>query len=502
MLDFEGKPKFLNKYALVGFDMTQMLGDVGELQIDLHPRNITGESPMKAYASVQESLGDEVTCKIEDWRFVGKVVGIVYNSASNGFRLTLQDDLAGFASAVGSNVFAEKPIRDIVSAVAPGGNIEYLSGFGDIKVKLAIQYQESPFRFLKRILTRLGGQIWCDGVDIFVGVAPTSKSEKFKLEKDVTDFQMVSLLGPESVELESIPYAKNNQITSKIELKGGKYGTLQDGAVDLRAKGDDTPKTFHIVHEDAGYDDAKHLGNSFLRSRASGRFSLFGRAARPVRLGSEMKIEGIGAGAGTETTIVRRIMCLGDYSGREVVWHFEAVNPEAVFSQEERPSDSLIVSTAVVDGTDDDLNRVTVHFPWDKKQQSTPWLRMTAPSWGKEHVHFLPPKIGDTVLVVWGQSDMDPIVMGSVTAGDKVGQADANLVLQTPDGQTITIDKNNIEFKNDDVKVNMDKSTVLIDTGGSKINLGGNNIELKTSGSITIEGTSGIALKTTKLDVG
>ncbi len=503
MLDFEGRPKFLDKYTVSGFDAVQRLGEVGQLQIDLHPRQTTTESHLKAYAYVQEVLGEEITCKIDDWSFVGTVEGIAYHSASRGFRLTLYDALALFDGAIGSNVFADQTIKDIISGVTPPGvKVEYLDGHDGINVKLAIQYQESALRFITRILSEFGGQIWCAGDKVYVGVGPTSQSKSLKLDKDISEFHIHTRLGAEEVELESIPYTKNSPKTSKLELKGGSFGKIQDAAIDLRRKGSEAKKTFHIVHEDTSYDDTTHYANRFLRAQAAGRFMIEGRGLVPVDLGSKLTVQGIGTGAGEETTIVRSVQCVGDYMSGKVIWQFEAVNPEGVLSDGSQQPGTLVSSTAIVVDTNDDLNRVRVRFPWDGKQRTTPWFRIAAPSWGKDHMHFLPPRKDDTVLIVWGQNDMDPVVLGCVTAGDRVGQPKANLVLQTVDGQTITISEDNIKLKNKDVEVCMDQKLVEIDAAGSKIKMDQSDIKLNAPGSITLEATGGINLKTMKLDVG
>jgi hypothetical protein len=503
MLSIEGKPKFLQKYTVAGFSVSQTLGEIGEVQIELHPRKAADEPHLKIYGDVQGALGEEVTCKIDDWSFTGTVAGVEYSSASEGFRLTLYDALAKFDGLMGSNVFADQTIKNIVSGVAPKGvKVEYLGGHDAIKVKLAIQYQESALRFIKRLLSDFGGQIWCDGEKVYVGVGPTPQSASLKLEKDVTEFRIHTKLGAEQVELESIPYSKNNPKTSKIELKGENFGKIQSASIDLRKKGSDGEKKFHIIHEDTSYNDTTHYANRFLRSQAEGRFIIEGRVLTPVSLGSKVTVKGIGAGAGEEKAIIRSVNCYGDYVRNEVIWQFEAVNPEAIVSGGEAQRGALIASTAVVEKTNDDLNRVQVKFPWDKKQAVTPWLRIAAPSWGKDHLHYLPPKKGDTVLVAWGQNDMDPMILGCVTAGDKVGQPKENLVLQTVDGQTISIGEDNITMKNKDVKVRMERKLVEIDAAGSKIKMDPNDIQLDAKGSITIKAPKGIELKTMKLDVG
>ncbi len=503
MLTFKGKPKFLEKHTVTGFDTIQTLGEIGRLQINLHSRESTSEPHLKAYAYVQKNLGEEITCTVDDWRFVGTVEGVAYDSVSRDFRLTLHDALAKFDRAIGSNVFAEQTIKDIVSGVAPAGvKIEYVGGYDGIKVKLAIQYQESALRFVKRLLSEFGGQIWCAGDKVYAGLGPIPESKSLKLDKDVMEFLIHTQLGAEQVELESIPYVKSGASTSTIELKGGRFGTIQEDAISLRKKGHDAKNIFHVVHEDASYNDTTHFANRFLRSQAAGRFVIEGRVTAPVNLGTKVTVQGIGAGAGEETAIVHSVRCVGDYMKNEIIWQFAAVNPEAVAGDESRQPGALITSTAVVEETYDDLNRVRVKFPWDGKHRATPWLRIASSSWGEKHMRFLPPRKGDTVLVVWGQNDMDPVVLGSVTAGDKVGQPKSNLMLQTVDGQTILISKDTIEMKNKDAVICMKQDQIEIDAAGSKITLDQMDIALKAKGSITLDGPTGIKLKTIKLDVG
>jgi len=76
MLAFDGKPKFLEKYAVVGFEAVQALGEIGMLQISLRSRLATSEPHLKSFVGVQKSLGDELKCKVGDWHFNGTVESI------------------------------------------------------------------------------------------------------------------------------------------------------------------------------------------------------------------------------------------------------------------------------------------------------------------------------------------------------------------------------------------------------------------------------------------
>jgi len=73
---------------------------------------------------------------------------------------------------------------------------------------------------------------------------------------------------------------------------------------------------------------------------------------------------------------------------------------------------------------------------------------------------YVPPKIDDAVMVLWGQDDFDPVVVGSLSKGDTISESSETLVLKTVDGQTITIGK-------DKIAVHHERRSIIFDVKGN-----------------------------------
>ncbi|MEE9269207.1 MAG: contractile injection system protein, VgrG/Pvc8 family [Candidatus Krumholzibacteria bacterium] len=467
MLTFEEKPKFLESYSVRGFEVRQTIGEVGSLSVTLHPSKGMPDSELAAHAELQEFFGQEFTCRVEDWKFTGTVEALEFDSES-GFRLILRDAMSRLAQTHTSQVFVDQSLSDVLGTLIPSGvPHECLAGCDSYMINLAIQYQESNLDFLKRLLHGIGGQIWCSAGKIFVATGLTAlqsqQGESFspvlRLRKEITDYTIRTELGPEKVTVETHPYVENNNAQSTdVELEKAPFGfgKVQDSLIDIRKK-NQGDESFHVIHEDAGYDARKRWGEHFLRAHAHGRFLVQGTLRTPVPVGSEVQIAVLdpadGSGKDLETAFIRSINGYHDYRADESSWQFEAANLEGLYPEKEWPDRRLIASAAtVVDTSENDplkYNRVKVEFAWDKLRSVTPWLRVATPSWGEEHALYIPPELDDIVLVLWGQVDMDPVVIGSVPAGFEVEDNAASFFFKTVQGQTLTIGENNIKFKNE-----------------------------------------------------
>jgi uncharacterized protein involved in type VI secretion and phage assembly len=530
LLTFETKPKCIQGYSVAGFQVEQALGEIGTLSIRLYPTKASKDPELSTYAAVQEVLGEKLTCKSDEWTFVGSVEQLEYSTENGLYQIVLKDSLAKLDGIFCSQVFADESLGDIIARLIPSGlAYECLAGCDSYQVKLAIQYQESNLNFLKRIVNEFGGQIWCVADTIFIGTGPSRETQTLRLGRDITDYSIRTQLGPESVEMGSISYVEGSSQASGVELKGGDFGTVQNSAMDLRKK-HEGQKAFHIIQEDSSYEDTTHFANRFLRSQASGRFVIGGLLHKPIPLGSKIKVESYDRESGSskviESALVTALRAASDYTADTTFWQVEASNPDAVLYGEKPASNRLFTSTAIVSDANDPLalNRLRVFFPWDRNECETPWLRMASASWGQDHYQFIPPKAGDTVLVVWGQYDMDPVVLGCLSGGDDVEQSSESAVLRTVDGHLVTIGDKNIKLLNEaggggsSVEIQPDKiivtskegqtvtigkQAIKIDTGkGTEVELKQNEIKLTSSGKIVLNGPTGIELKTPKLDVG
>jgi hypothetical protein len=504
LLVFEGEPKFLRKFRVAAYQAAQAFGDIGTVFVSLRPLKFRSELELETHADLQKMLGEELTCGVGDWKFVGTVESVETMTQANVFQIGIRDVLAKLDKIYSSQVFTDQTLGDIVAELMPPRvNYEFLGGCDSYRFRIAIRYEESTFDFLKRLMQEVGGQIWCSGGVVYLGTAPSDESVTLRLGRDITGFSIRTGLGPESVAVDSVPYADKNTVQrSEVEMTSKKWGDVQAAAIDLRKKHDET-KSFHIVHEDAGYEDTGQLAQRFLRAQASGRFFLTGVIRVPVPLGTKLSVEnfqpanqekGLSEKTLIEETVVTRFVGVGDPSGTEDRWEIEAENPESILDLDDHVPDRLVTSTAIVEDADDPMkmNRVRVYFPWDATQNSTPWLRVATPSWGADHAHYIPPKPGDTVLVSWGLRDVDPVVLASVSAGDELDLSGEVMVLKTVEGHTVTVGKNNIKIVNEaegggtELEILPDQLVVKT-KNGQEVTIGSDSLKLDSGSGSTIE---------------
>ena len=497
MLSFESKPGFLADYLVAGFQTNQRLGEIGTLVLFLQARAHSAKPEFDDHAELHGALGEEVSCEYEGWKFAGKVEGIEFDGASDDFRLIIRDALSPLSRTYLSQVFTEQTLEDIVSAVIPSGaSLQCCGDIGKRKIALAIQYQESSLRFLQRLVALNGGQLWCYGGEIFVGSEPSAETATVRLGTDFLSYSFGTHLGLEKTTVDSIAYIdKNRKSSTDVELPGGSYGKIQDSSTDARSKSEETAN-FHIVHENASFKDVDGLGEGMLRSGASGRFTLTGVLRDPVPLGAQLEISNFdkmgGGDPARENSIVRAIRGFSPPHTEDVRWQVEVANPQALLEDTDVVQSRLITSTAIVKETDDSMNRAKVSFPWDPGEAVTPWLRLTTPSWGADHMHYLPPLVGDTVLVLWGQWDMDPMIVGSVAAGEEVDPPSDKFVFQTVEGHKVTIDGENVKVVNEansggtEVEIKPD-CVVVKSKDGHSVEIGSKNIALKHASGSEVE---------------
>ncbi len=507
MLSFTGKPDFLDDYAVAGFQVDHRLGEIGTLVIYLQAKLNSAMPEFVDHAKLQGALGEPITCEYAAWKFTGVVEGIEFDGATGDFRLVVRDGLASLGRTYASRVFTDTSFEDILSATLPSqASFQCLGNFGRRRVPLAIQYQESHLDFLKRLVAQNGGQLWCYGGEIFAGSGPSSESVELRLGRDFVSYSFGTHLGLEKVEVSSIAYRdKNKRSPTAVELAASRFGKIQDSAVDARNRSNGSAK-LHIVHEDASYKDVEGLGESVLRSQASGRFSLSGVLKAPVALGAQLTISNFDkAGGGdpvSEKTIVRAIRGISMPREEDARWHVEVANPEALLEEADLCANHLQTSTGIVTDASDpeSMNRVKVRFPWDENDTPTPWLRVATPSWGADHVHYLPPRPGDTVVVLWGQWDMDPVVVGAVAAGDEVASPSDKFVFQTVEGHKVTIDDKTIRIINEassgGTEVEIAPDSVVVKTkDGQLIEITRTDITIKSGKDVTIKASGSVAIK-------
>jgi hypothetical protein len=472
MLTLTQKPDLLSKYGTLGFDLHLSLGEVGILHIDLQLPEDRKKPDFSLVEMFQALLGEKVRCEYGRWFFAGRIDQILYGSSEGMLSIIVKDSLSTLASMCGSQVFADQDLGEVIGEVLSKDiQMELASGLTGRRIGLAIQYQESSLTFLKRLAGHFGGQIWCDGEKVHFGWPNESRPRELGLGQDVLDLAVSSALGSECVRATAIAYRSASISSREFSLPEKTYGKIQDAATGRRRK--NQPSTaFHLFLEDPASDEPEFLANRLLRGSASGRLWVAGTVIEPISPGTPVRIEDVD---GESETLVATSLVGGWRLSGPTRFRFEAVSPDAVAASGGHLVTGLHLSPARVEQTSDALNRVRVSFGWDEKRRTTPWLRMATPYWGEAHVHYAPPKAGDTVLVMWGRDDLDPIVLGSIASGYKTDEASQVFALKTDEGHVISIGKENIRIFNGG---NGGKSGIEILPG--KVLISSDRIEMKS----------------------
>jgi hypothetical protein len=494
MLTLTEKPAVLDHFGILAFSTILELGEVGTVSITLQFPKEMEDTHFGLFAKLQDGLGEKAACRYEtadgSWEFSGLIDRIVYEADEKCITLTVADALSGLSRTQRPRVFAEQTFEKVVSAILPDGQ-EYMlsSGFGNQKIRLAIQYKESDLEFLRRLANQHGGQVWCMGSTVYIGAPDESGGLSLELGHDVTGFTLYSALGPEQVAIQPLPYTTESRDQKILELGGGP-GDIQAKVSGRRKKYQEESK-LHIVLEDTSYNQHENIARGFLKAQAAGRLSMVGALKVPISAGEVVSI--VDSDGHEESLLIRSLS--GRWQlGLPPSFHFEATPTEAVVSEFEWGGARLMCSTAIVEQASEKMNRVRVSFPWDDEHCITPWLRMTTPYWGKEHLHYIPPAKGDTVLVAWGQPDLDALVLGSLTGGEVAQDESARFALQTADGKTISFGKEDIRIVN---KGKTGESTVEILP--DKVIIDSDKIELKSK---KLDVSADLAdVKTQKMDV-
>jgi uncharacterized protein involved in type VI secretion and phage assembly len=154
-----------------------------------------------------------------------------------------------------------------------------------------------------------------------------------------------------------------------------------------------------------------------------------------------------------------------------------------------------------------DQGRVRVKFPWLSNDEESHWARIAMPMAGSGRGWFSLPEVGDEVLVMFEQGDMNhPYVIGSLwngsdapplSASDAVdGQGNVvRRILKTRAGHTVLLDDSD-DSPGIQIIDKTGRNKILIDSKDNKltVELEG-DVKLQSKGKIEIEASSDISLE-------
>ncbi len=518
MLEFALAPDFLQTHTLVGFRLEQGVGLAGTLILNLRARSKQRNSVFSQLSQLQGDIGAGVRCSHRNWTFSGFVDSITYNDESRTMDVTVLDNLHRLDFLVNSRVHADTTVGQVAQAcLAEFDNLEVACNLGELAVSLAIQYQETTADFLIPLLLSKGGSIWSSSGRIHISDGPLQEKVTMREGEDLYPLRIQMASGVEKVDMVGIAYAEGNRVQESMmegDVEGN--GPLQEGIIQAR-NALTPPARLHHTRESADEANLAAVAAGFLKVEAQDRLTLLARTSYPLNVGSQVEINHAdleGVAGPPETLAVSQVGGFWSECMSKPLWECRLVAPEG-FGVIARPSVGRVRMTpALVEETSAAANQVKVILPWDVDRRVTPWLRMSTVSWGEGHMAYLPPRVGDTVLLVWGQDDVDPFVLGALSSGVEVDSPERALVFESGNGHRVAVGEELISVTNQArgkgplrVEVGPDRVTVTTGNGnaiflgedccrlehsaGSKVELSAKGITLESPGDITIKSGGG-----------
>ncbi len=389
--------------------------------------------------------------------------------------------------------------KTIVSAPVPELKFSDNLSFND-KLPFNVQYNETDWNFISRMMFENGEWFYYDGQHINLGAAK-GKTLNIRPEHVMSldfSFSATRPVGP----LRAWDYLKNGE----VELKPAAPKHGDNYATDIQSTSDNLYPSHKVDHaafpsypEGDQYHTTKDLLTGRLDKSRQGKgndtFTVIGSSdVGEIQLGSILKLDGFGHGGEYVVTRVTHT-CNGRDNYQN---YFQAVPVESGIPS----SVSVIrprIESSVAKVTDNKdpkkLGRVRVKFDWGS--QPSPWLRIVWPHAGKDRGFYFVPEIGDEVMVAFEMGhEAFPYVLGSLYNGKnaqtgKYDDKDKLKVIRTISGNEILFDDNGrLVMRNAENSMELsckDNGILTITTKGDMFLKADKNISIESGENLTIK---------------
>lgn len=414
-----------------------------------------------------------------------------------------------------------------------------------------VQYNETPYDFIRRLCSKYGEWFFYNGLEFYVG-KPRKELVQLKYSIDLHSFTAKSYLIPVKFEAMSYDYVEGKVIDKTSSDKDKSQSQLSPygkNAYDASAKVFKTANVMYYNQPLAEKGGKEHL-DTRVALRKGGMIgnlvTYTGISENPnIKVGDLISISGMEYLHLDNTYLITEVNHYCERNGNYQN-DFTAIDAKIQCPPVTNPLQHPFCETqsaVVKDNADPEkLNRVRVQFPWQVRyNELTPWIRVQYPHAGKEKGICFIPEIDEEVHVSFEDNNAEkPIVQGSLFHGkakpDEKLYSDTNdsKIIRTRSGHTIEFydkdgkeeiriydkgAKNTITFKsheksltiwsekeifieaqkihinakdelnlNGDNKVTETTNKTMVHKSGSKITMEGTEIGVKGSSKIQLKG--------------
>lgn len=372
------------------------------------------------------------------------------------------------------------------------------------KIPFTVQYGETDFDFICRMMHEHGEWFYYDGQKIRLGLADAPSLTLGPQRVRSLDFTFSATTPAPTLS------AWDYLADAKVDLQGAKPSHGDSTASKVQKRSDDlypagSDKDVHHPYPSHADGESYQPKRSDLKATmdrvrqgwANNTHRIVGSSdLADIQIGCTLKIDGFAYSGQYVVTQVTH-SCRGKDG---YVNHFQAVPSGAGIPASIHVAMPRIESSRgrVTDNKDPEkLGRVRVAFEWGSAE--TPWLRVVWPHAGKDRGFYFVPEVGDEVLVGFEMGkEHAPYVIGSLYNG-KNGQPsqftdkDDIKIIRTRSGNEIIFDDRGvitIHHEKNTIELNCDgDGTLTMKTKGELVLKADKDIKLEAGGAVSI--TSG-----------
>lgn len=367
------------------------------------------------------------------------------------------------------------------------------------KLPFVVQYDETDFDFMCRIMHEHGEWFYYDGRKINLGLADATPLKLGPERVHSLDFTFSTTpptptlsawdyLADEKVELLGADPKHADSVASKVLKRSGELypaGAEKDVNQPFPSFADgesDQPER----------DGIRDLIDRMRLGRANDTHRIVGASdLAEIQVGATLKLDGFAySGEYVVTQVTHSCRGRDNYQN-----YFQAVPSGASVPASIRLTSPRIESSRakVTSNRDPEkLGRVRVAFEWGTVE--SPWLRVVLPHAGKDRGFYFVPEEGDEVMVAFEMGrDRAPYVMGSLYNGKHaqpdqyVDKNDLKIIRTRSGNEVILDDKGVITIRNEKNSVELNcgsNGTLTIQTNGEMVFKAGKNLTLEAGETV------------------